>query len=164
MNQKKARVVVGAIALVFGGAAIIGMKSILNKPAVVVKTKAVNTVNVLVARSNISLGDVVKEGSFRWLAWPRDALGPLYVRQDRRRNAAKDFSGSIARAQIMAGEPISARKLIKAGQGGVPANWLRLWVAPFHYQGQPVILAQSGLSKHQDRWPFEELLCQTLFL
>ncbi len=32
----------------------------------------------------------------------------------------------------------------KAGQGGVPANWLRLWVAPFLYQGQPVLLLQSG--------------------
>lgn len=34
--------------------------------------------------------------------------------------------------------------LRKKGQGGVPANWLRLWVAPFRYQGQPVLLAQSG--------------------
>ena len=32
----------------------------------------------------------------------------------------------------------------KSGQGGVPANWLRLWVAPFRYQGQPVLLVQSG--------------------
>ena len=34
--------------------------------------------------------------------------------------------------------------LRKSGQGGVPANWLRLWVAPLRYQGQPVLLAQSG--------------------
>lgn len=32
----------------------------------------------------------------------------------------------------------------KAGQGGVPANWLRMWLAPFHYQGQPVFLVQTG--------------------
>ena len=32
----------------------------------------------------------------------------------------------------------------KTGQGGVPANWLRVWVAPFRYQGQPVLLIQSG--------------------
>jgi len=32
----------------------------------------------------------------------------------------------------------------KAGQGGVSANWMRLWVAPFRYQGQPVLLMQSG--------------------
>lgn len=125
MNQKKARLVVGAIALVFGVGAVIGMKNVMKtKPAVVVKTKSVNTVNVLVARSNISLGDVVKESNFRWMAWPRDALGPNYVRQDQRLTAKKDFAGSIARAQIMAGEPIAAQKLIKAGEGGVLASIL----------------------------------------
>lgn len=32
----------------------------------------------------------------------------------------------------------------KTGQGGVPANWMRLWVAPLSYQGQSVMLVQSG--------------------
>jgi hypothetical protein len=26
----------------------------------------------------------------------------------------------------------------------VPANWLRVWVAPFRFRGQPVFLAQAG--------------------
>lgn len=124
MNHKQARLVVGAIALVFGSGAVIGMKSIMNKPAVVVKTKKVSTVNVLVARKNIALGDVVKANSFRWLAWPQDALGPHYIRQDRRPGAAQKYAGAIARAQIMSGEPISARKLIKVGEGGVLASIL----------------------------------------
>ena len=34
--------------------------------------------------------------------------------------------------------------LRKRGQGGVPANWLRMWVAPLSYQDQPVVLVQSG--------------------
>ena len=32
----------------------------------------------------------------------------------------------------------------KSGQGGVPANSMRVWIAPFRYQGQPVMLVQSG--------------------
>jgi hypothetical protein len=32
----------------------------------------------------------------------------------------------------------------KRGQGGSPSNWLRMWVAPLHYQDQPVVLVQSG--------------------
>jgi hypothetical protein len=32
----------------------------------------------------------------------------------------------------------------KTGQGGVPANWMRLWVAPLRYHGQTVLLAQAG--------------------
>lgn len=31
----------------------------------------------------------------------------------------------------------------KTGQGGVPANWVRLWVAPLRYQGQPVLDRKS---------------------
>ena len=34
--------------------------------------------------------------------------------------------------------------LRKAGQGGAPAHWLRCWVAPFSYQGQPVFVGQAG--------------------
>lgn len=32
----------------------------------------------------------------------------------------------------------------KTGQGGVPANWVRLWVAPLRYQGLPVFVGQAG--------------------
>jgi len=32
----------------------------------------------------------------------------------------------------------------KTGQAGVPENWLRIWVAPFRYQGQAVFLVQAG--------------------
>jgi outer membrane murein-binding lipoprotein Lpp len=32
----------------------------------------------------------------------------------------------------------------KTGLGGVPANWLRIWVAPFRYQGKAVMLVQAG--------------------
>jgi hypothetical protein len=32
----------------------------------------------------------------------------------------------------------------KQGQGGAPANWLRLWLAPVRFQGKAVFLAQAG--------------------
>lgn len=32
----------------------------------------------------------------------------------------------------------------KVGQSAAPANWLRIWVAPFRYQGKPVFLVQAG--------------------
>jgi hypothetical protein len=32
----------------------------------------------------------------------------------------------------------------KSGQGGVPAQWMRSWVAPLSYRGQPVFLVQAG--------------------
>ena len=32
----------------------------------------------------------------------------------------------------------------KSGPGGMPANWIRVWLAPFRYQGQAVFLTQVG--------------------
>ena len=32
----------------------------------------------------------------------------------------------------------------KVGQAGVPANWVRIWLAPFRYQGQPVFVSQTA--------------------
>jgi hypothetical protein len=32
----------------------------------------------------------------------------------------------------------------KAGQGGVPATWIRVWLAPFSFDGQPVFVAQTA--------------------
>ena len=32
----------------------------------------------------------------------------------------------------------------KVGHVGAPANWLRMWVAPFRYQGKTVFLTQAG--------------------
>lgn len=34
--------------------------------------------------------------------------------------------------------------LRKSGQGGVPENWVRAWLAPFRYQGKAVFLVQAG--------------------
>ena len=124
MNQKQARLVVGAVALIFGAGAIIGMKKIMNKPTVVIKPQATTGVKVLVASSNIALGDVVKANHFRWMEWPANGVSSQYIRYKRMPGAPQKFAGSIARMPIMAGEPISPRKLIKAGQGGVLASIL----------------------------------------
>lgn len=60
-----------------------------------------------------------------------------------------DFDSS----QQLFGRPpdIVARK---TGQAGVPANWLRMWVAPLRYQGQPVFLVQTG---RRQGWRFQEV-------
>ena len=56
-------------------------------------------------------------------------------------------------AQRLFGRPpdLAARK---AGQGGVPANWVRLWVLPLRYQGQPVLVVQAG---RPQGWRFADI-------
>jgi pilus assembly protein CpaB len=76
---------------------------------------------VLVARSDIGLGQIATDSSFRWQDWPRTAVSKSFVTQQMRPQAMRDYTGAIARSPIMAGEPITDQKLIKANSGGVLA-------------------------------------------
>ncbi len=91
-------------------------------PAPVLVEKTVNSVEVLVASADIAVGQIVNESSFRFIAWPKNAINAQYITKENGGEAAKrDISGSVARSSLLAGEPISRAKLIKAGQGGVLA-------------------------------------------
>jgi hypothetical protein len=50
---------------------------------------------------------------------------------------------ALDRAQRLFGRPPDA-VVRKSGQGGVPAHWMRVWIAPLRYQGQSVFLVQAG--------------------
>jgi hypothetical protein len=49
----------------------------------------------------------------------------------------------------------------KAAMGGIPANWVRLWVAPFRYQGKSVFVAQTG---RRQGWRLAEVEDQDMML
>jgi pilus assembly protein CpaB len=97
------------------------MRGMVNKPQKVVVQETVNAIEVLVARADIGLGTVANEGQFRWQNWPRDAVSPSFITKSSGAGVMRDLAGSVARAPILAGEPITANKLIKPGQGGVLA-------------------------------------------
>jgi pilus assembly protein CpaB len=82
----------------------------------------IDATEVLVARTDISLGQIATQTQFRWQSWPNEAVSPAFVsRAAGGDKILQELSGSIARAPIAAGEPITSQKLIKAGQGGVLA-------------------------------------------
>lgn len=122
--MKKAQLIGIAIAGVCAVGAFVGMRSIVNKPAPVVMQREVNTstVEVLVAKADIGLGAITSSGSFRWQQWPQDNLSSgLIVKRGGSADPMTQFAGAVAKAPIMAGEPITKAKLIKAGEGGVLA-------------------------------------------
>ncbi|KAB2916044.1 MAG: Flp pilus assembly protein CpaB [Hyphomicrobiaceae bacterium] len=111
-----------AIAGVCGLGAFFGVMSLVNRPATVVKEEVqTNTTQVLVAKTEIGLGQMTAPENFRWQDWPQNATSPAYVQRSQRPNAIRDLSGSVARAPLLAGEPVTAQKLVKAGDGGVLA-------------------------------------------
>ena len=121
--MKQAQIIGFSVALVAGGAAF-WLSRTLTQPAPkqnVQLTQTMETVQVLVARADIGLGQVASESSFRWQEWPKQGLSPSFVTRQAKPRAPTDLSGSIARTSITANEPITQNKLIKPGSGGVLA-------------------------------------------
>ncbi|MDX2287362.1 MAG: Flp pilus assembly protein CpaB [Hyphomicrobiaceae bacterium] len=117
--MKKAQVIGLTVAAVAGLGAFVMMKGVVNqKPQTKTQQVVVNATEVLVAAKDIGLGEMVSEHHFTWQKWPKDGVRPGLITSERG-SAVHELSGSIARAPIIAGEPITPIKLIKAGQGGV---------------------------------------------
>ena len=97
------------------------MKGIVNKPRPQKQVEVqVNATEVLVARTDMASARS-PTSHFRWQTWPTEAVTGGFITKSAGMAAMRDLSGAIARAPIMAGEPITVHKLIKAGQGGVLA-------------------------------------------
>jgi len=121
--MKKAQVIGIAIAGVCGVGAFIGMQKLTTKPQVVQREVKTNLAEVLVARADMGLGSIATDSSFRCQGWPQEAV-PHGAIVCRGATTAKELSGHIARAPILANEPITRNKLIKSGEGGVLASIL----------------------------------------
>jgi pilus assembly protein CpaB len=119
--MKRAQVYGILIAGVAGIAAFTMMRGMLNqKKETTTREVTVNSTEVLVAAKDIGLGAVVAEHHFTWQKWPLDGVRPGMI-TEARRSQMHQIDGSIARSPIIAGEPVTVQKLIKAGQGGVVA-------------------------------------------
>jgi pilus assembly protein CpaB len=117
--MKPARVVVLGVALLAGGLAFMLSGRGTPPPAPVqVAAPAMETVDVLVAKSEIGMGRALSPADLSWQTWPAAAASSQYIKKTNRPNAAEDFKGAIARIPFMAGEPIREQKLIRADGSG----------------------------------------------
>lgn len=119
--MKRAQIITLAIAGLASLGAVVGIKSLTKAPPPVKVEVKSNLTEVLVAKAEIGLGAQATESSFKWQSWPQDALTPNLIDRKRSPNAMREFAGGIARVPIYPGEPISRKKLLKAGEGGVLA-------------------------------------------
>jgi pilus assembly protein CpaB len=121
--MKKAQLIGVGIAAVCGLGAFIVMKKFVQPPKVVKQDVQVNTTEVLVAKQDLGLGHIANEASFRWQSWPADAVPPGAIsrRPGGSGNQMGEFRGAVARAPVLAGEPITKTKLVKSGEGGILA-------------------------------------------
>jgi len=117
--MKKAQLIGIGIAGFAAVAAIYITQGMVNqKPQMQTREVRIDTTQVLVAAKDIGLGEVVSEHHMEFVAWPLEGVRPGMITQERA-SAKHELAGSIARSPIIAGEVITAQKMIKAGQGGV---------------------------------------------
>ena len=121
-RMKPARIVVLLVALGAGGiAALLAGRS--NQPAQIVHAPVatLETVDVLVAGSDIGLGQSITGGELRWQTWPAAAANSNFIRRNDKPDAVNQLAGSIARSPFSAGEPIRETRLIKGPGSGYMA-------------------------------------------
>jgi len=121
-RMKAARLVVLVVAVAAGGlAALLAGRGGDDAPPPAAPSAQIDTVDVLVAKADIPLGQSVSGQDMQWQLWPVQAASPVFIRKSDKPNAIEDLSGSIARAPFVAGEPLREGKLIKSNGSGYMA-------------------------------------------
>ncbi len=123
--MKPARLAVLGIAIAAGGtAAFLASRSEAPPPVTVgvAPPPPANTVDVLVAKRDITVGQTISPEDMEWAPWPASTSNPAYVRRGNRPDAVEQLAGWMARAPISGGDPIRESSLINAkGSGYIAA-------------------------------------------
>lgn len=111
------------LALVVAGGTALAVKSHMaqnSAQAAVDNGPALDTVRVLVARESLPAGSFIHTDThLEWRDWPEDTVHESYIREGV--SNLQDFEGAVARAGIVAGEPILASRVVKPSEGGFMA-------------------------------------------
>ena len=117
-----ARIVVLVIALGAGGVAAYLASGYQNAPAPVAPVaETLPTVEILIAKNDVQLGQALKPDDLQWQVWPAATASSAFIRRDNRPEAQTQIAGAIARVPLMQGEPIREQKLVRAEGSGFMA-------------------------------------------
>lgn len=96
----------------------------LNRPAVA--TGPVETViekiayqDILAASTDIPFGGRLSAQNIQWKQWPEEAMSEEYISRELEPDALDDYLSGVAKSPIYSGEPISARRVVLAGDKGL---------------------------------------------
>lgn len=87
------------------------------------KSTTTESVNVLVAKSNLPQGLILAREHVEWLPWPEKGVSKNYLMEGREK--VDDIIGNVVRGGIIAGEPIAKGRVIAPGDRGFMAAVLR---------------------------------------
>jgi pilus assembly protein CpaB len=120
-RMNRARIIVLTVAIGAGGVAAYLASGSDKAPAPSEPVAQLPTVDVLVAKADINLGQTLSPNDIIWQSWPASTASSSFIRRSDRPDATKEVTGSIARSPFIAGEPIREPKLIKSNGSGFMA-------------------------------------------
>lgn len=110
----------GVVALIVRGLIGGGTKDAeakMQPPAVVMS-------QVLVAAQRLEPGQPVTAGQVRWQPWPQKSVDGSFIVQNGGMSAANIVDGTVARAPVIEGEPVTFAKIVKSQGAGFMAATL----------------------------------------
>jgi len=119
--MKPARILVLVVAILAGGMAawlVSGSDPVPVVEPTPVPVVQLETVDVLVAGTDINLGSLISVPDLKWQMWPAAAASPQFIRKTDRPDAIEQLAGSITRQAFATGEPIREARLIRAQGSG----------------------------------------------
>jgi len=117
--MKAARLIVLGVALAAGGVA--AMLAAGNRTPEAPKpppAPPLETVEVLVAKTDLSRGDVIGERDVGWQTWPKAAANSNFITQSERPDAIQQYMGAKVRVLLLAGDPIRDPMVVFAKGSG----------------------------------------------
>jgi pilus assembly protein CpaB len=125
MDTKRIALIGGMVVL--GGFMFLQMKKLGTPPpapkaAAVAEAPVIQQIemaHVLVANQTLYLGTRLTPEMLEWRKWPKDAVGVDFIEQDASPTAIEDYTSAAVRIEVAAGEPLTARKIVKTGDRSV---------------------------------------------
>jgi len=120
--MKAARLAVLAVAVAAGGiAAYLASGGKQPEAPPPPPAAALETVEVLVAKTDLSRGQVIAAPDVGWQTWPAAAANANFIKKSERPNAINDFVGAIVRVALVAGDPVRGPNIVLAKGSGFMA-------------------------------------------
>ena len=118
------QIVILLVALVAAGAAGMIAMNLGRAPrtaAPVASAPQIRLDEVLVASRDIGIGQPIAADLVTWRPWPADGVSEGFIVRQQRPEAVGEVAGSLAKAPILAGEPIRDAKLVRSDRGFLSA-------------------------------------------
>jgi pilus assembly protein CpaB len=122
------RILILVLAVVAAGAAAFLARGLLGggtpQASAMVAPPAIETSDVLVASAALQPGQPLNPAMVHWQKWPRSSVDSTFITRERTPNLETALTGTVVRAPIVDGEPLTEAKFVHAEAGGFLAATL----------------------------------------